>query len=213
MPRIPSILVAGALLATLAGCGATVPPAGMARDQPPQAGSPPVAWLSTQGRCLVSTPFSRLSCRLLMKHDADGALRLTMLADEGPLLLDAGQVGEVVTVHSGHPDLLPRAGLLVGLAVAAWGDLPSTTPEWGSDHWLVRGTGRTVHLGGDPLLPRVVDANGMTFAIGDYRWTAAGLLAHRASLTAPGVEVTLTLGMDADASLQGRAGAAASSAP
>lgn len=206
-------LVVSVVVALLASCGASVPPAGMAREQPPQAGSPPVAWRSTQGRCLVSTPFSRLSCRLLVKHGAAGALRLTMLADEGPLLLDAEQVGDVVTVHSGHPDLLPRAGMLIGLAVAAWGDLPSATPEWSSDHWLVRGSTRTVHLGGDPLLPRVVDAGGLAFAVGDYRWTAAGLLAHRASLTAPGVEVTLTLGTDADASLQAKVGSGASSPP
>jgi hypothetical protein len=202
-----------AVLLVLTGCGTAVPPAGWARDQAPVAGSPAGAWRTSQGRCVVVTPFTRLSCRLLVRHAGPADLRLTLLADEGPVLLDGSVVNGMPTIHGGHPDLLPRGTTILSLAHAAWGPLPTGEPVWHHGHWLLHDPHRVIHLGGDPLLPRLVEQDGLEFSIGDYRSMPTGLLAHRASLQVTGFEITLVLGTDTEEILRDAASSRKSPPP
>lgn len=180
-------------VALLSACGSTVGPAGLARKQMPAAGSPDLAWRDIQGRCTVTTPWSRLSCRAVIRRSGAGDVRLVLLADEGLLLCDVAVTGGRCAVQTAIPDLRDQAPRLGLLAWQVWGS-PGKVPGRWRDDIYEEPNGETLRLfGGDPLLLREVHGLGPTLSVGDYRPWQGGLLAQQGSLSGPGISVTLEL--------------------
>lgn len=178
----------------LAGCAERVAPAGLAHDQPPTAGSPASAWRDTAGRCVVSGA-TRLSCRAVVRRDADGSVRLALLADEGLLLCDVAVTNGTATVHHAVPDLASHAAGLGQLAWQVWGGVAADhSGRWDGDAWLVDAGPYRRWFGGDPLLLRRIAGDGTDVVVGDYRPWQGHLLAYQAAQSGTLVTLTLHLG-------------------
>jgi hypothetical protein len=192
MTAMPCLRFWPLVLLVCVGCTPSVPTAGFARVQPlPTAVG---AWTNADARCLVEMPTRRISCRAIIKRQADGAVRLALITDEGPLLCDvtADQTG--ATVHQTIPDLTKAAPWLGRAAWLAWGQ-PSTPgePIWDDDRLRLNQPDVTRWYGGDPLLLRRVDMGMSTVVIGDYRLLDGQLRPHRADLMAPLMSISLRL--------------------
>jgi hypothetical protein len=172
------------------GCADASREAFWTREQTPGGGSPESAWLSDDGRCLIESPLRRLSCRAIIRRDLGGQVRLVLLADEGPLVLDLLVTDTHEVAFQAYPDVKSHLAALGHLVRQVWGPGPTVDQNQGTKPRA--GTVRT--YGGDPLLLRSVTGGGPSLVIGDYRWTKTGNLAHCAAITFPGGSVTLTLG-------------------
>ena len=173
------------------GCSTRVPPAGDARLQAPQAGSPNQPWVAF-GRCTVITPNLRLSCRAVVRRLPSGEVRLALLADEGLLVLDLTRGVTGIAVHAGQPDLRERAEL-ISRTLLAWTTFPTAVGHWDDDRWVVTTPEGQYWCGGDPLLLRRIAGSGPDVEVGDYRQVPSGLLAHLSRLSSPTLSLTITL--------------------
>ncbi len=184
--------IAPVLLVLLAGCADSSRASFLTREQIPGGGSPSSAWYSDDGRCLIESPLRRLSCRAIIRRDLGGQVRLALLADEGPLVLDLLVTDTDVVAIQAFPELKPHLSALGHLVRHVWGLDPGPTVD------RSRGTeqraGAVRLYAGDPLLLRSVTGGGPSLAVGDYRWTSTGNLAHYGTIFFPGGGVTLTLG-------------------
>lgn len=181
------------LLAALAGC-ATVAPAGLARSQRPADGSPACAWQDGQARVVVEAPHRRLSCRAAVRRNAVGTLRLALLADEGPLLIDVEMVdGRARVLHAatGLDEVAPRIG---AAAWQVWGGTLSQAGAWYGEVLQVEDGRRIRRYGGDPLLLRRSDGPDGAVEVGDYRPWCGALLAHVVRLSGTGYSIEIRLG-------------------
>ena len=188
MLRLTFIVLA---LCVTAGCATRVPAAGDARRQTPQTGSPDQPFVAF-GRCTVTTPTLRLSCRAVVRRLPGGEIRLALLADEGVLLLDLTRTATGTTVHLGQPGLREHAEL-ISRTLFAWMTLPTTNGRWEDDRWVLTSPDGQYWCGGDPLLLRRIAGNGPDLDIGDYRQVHGGLLAHLSRLSSPTLALTLAL--------------------
>jgi hypothetical protein len=182
-------LLAGFLCCCVAGCGLRVPPIPPgAADQRAQ-GASAGTW-TAEGRCRVESGGDRVSCTLVVRA-TPGAVRLVLMADEGPVLLDVDGVGRV---HGGRPDArLTRVATLLGqIAGHTW--LPrDDQPRREGEVRRSDGPDGTRWYGGDPVLLRAVSGLGPTVFIENWRQRDQMLLPHHVRAEAMGVSIELIL--------------------
>ncbi len=194
-----SLLLAASLAAV--SCGVRVPqvpPA--ARGQVPHA-APTGPWFA-QGRMELVLPGKRVSCTALVRGLGDGRARLALMSDEGLQLADLTSTADGYEVNQALDDLkkaLPALGRMLRQAYA----LPA---EQGHRQWcngrLAGLSGKdTRWFGGDPVLLRSVQGDGLDIAIEDYRPLSAStpgsgeLLAREVRANGPfGITIRIHLG-------------------
>lgn len=177
----------------IAGCSprvAGVPQA--ARGQTPQAAAL-TPWVG-KGRLEVVAPGKRLSGTAILRSLGDGSVRAAFLSDEGVLLADLTAKDGTWTVAKHITDMeraLPHLGRLVAQGYAHVADAERT---WDDDRLRAQ-TGDTVRwYGGDPILLRAVEGDGLNLLLEDWRVTAAGFLPHEARAEGPfGITIRLHL--------------------
>lgn len=187
---LPLPLLAAVLLG---GCSPRVPEVPVAaRGQTPQA-SALTPWVG-KGRLEVVAPGKRLSGTAILRSLGDGSVRSAFLSDEGVLLADLTAKDGTWTVAKSINDMeraLPHLGRLVAQGYARVADAERT---WDDDRLRAQ-TGDTIRwYGGDPILLRAVEGDGLDLLLEDWRVTTAGLLPHEARAEGPfGITIRLHL--------------------
>ncbi|GDY14662.1 hypothetical protein LBMAG53_35400 [Planctomycetota bacterium] len=170
--RQPYPVVLLLVLAALAGCGRSVPPVPLnARGQPAHA-APERPWLA-KGRIAIAFVSWRASAQVIIRGEPDGRARLAVVGDEGLLLLDVSvdpaQPGDGwYRIESVVEPVKEAAPHLARIALHAFG-LPVEQRRW-EDDILVGATrfGDRIY-GGDPILLRLVEGQGLTLELEDWR--------------------------------------------
>jgi hypothetical protein len=183
-----------ALAAVLAGCASRIPSIPeTARDQPPRA-APSVPWFG-QGRMELSVPGKRLSCTAFVRGLGNRQARLVLMSDEGLQLADLRSTADGYDVIAALPDLnkaLPHLGRLLRQAFA----LPPEERSWSDDRIAARNGGSTRWYGGDPVLLREVEGDGLDLVIEDYRQIGPELVPFEARASGPfGITLRIRLSM------------------
>jgi hypothetical protein len=172
-----------ASLVVVSGCGLRVPEIPQAaRAQTPRS-APTGAWVG-EGRMELAVPGKRISCSAYVRGLEDGTARLVLVSDEGLQLLDIRSTAESYEVTQALEDVkkaLPHLGRMLRLAFAH----PPERTRWDDDRIAAESGGSTRWYGGDPVLLRAVEGDGMDIAIEDYQPFGDQLLAHEARATAP----------------------------
>lgn len=177
----------------LGGCSPRVPevPAA-ARVQIPQA-SALTPWVG-KGRLEVVAPGKRLSGTAIVRSLGDGSVRAAFLSDEGVLLADLTAKDGTWTVAKSINDMeraLPHLGRLVAQGYARVADAERT---WDDDRLRAQAGDTIRWYGGDPILLRAVEGDGLDLLLEDWRVTTAGLLPHEARAEGPfGITIRLHL--------------------
>jgi len=190
-----TMLLALALLGS-AGCGPTVPDVpDAARDQDP-IHAPAAPWVG-QGRLEIRYPAHRMSCTALVRHLADGRMRLVLISDEGLELLDltADAAGETVTMAL--PEMKRAIAPLARLIREAYGSPHEGAGTWDDGHLTVTSGDNQRLYGGDPILLRAVSGPGLDLDLADYRFLGTDLMPFVVTGSAPFITITLSLSVDA----------------
>ncbi|MBA3710040.1 MAG: hypothetical protein H0W83_14620 [Planctomycetes bacterium] len=186
-------LLLALLIVLAAGCGVRVPEIpSSARAQTPRA-APAVPWFAP-GRMELVLPGKRVSCTAYVRGLGNGQARLVLLSDEGLQLLDLQSTDDGYQVIQAIDDLkkaVPHLGRLLRQAFA----LPPEKRRWEDDRIAAASGGSTRWYGGDPVLLRAIEGDGLDIAIEDYQPLGGELLAHEARATAPfGITMRIHLG-------------------
>jgi hypothetical protein len=195
---LPSSLL-GLWLLLVAGCGPTIPDIPQAaRAQTPRAA--PRSPFFGQGRLELVVPGKRISCTALVRGFGDGRARLALMEDvSGMQLADLTATADGYQVTQAIDEVrkaLPQLGRLVR---HAWG-LPADPPErleWHDATLAVHVGPDTRWYGGDPVLLRAVEGDGLDLSIEDYRplGTTTELIAHEARAKGP-LGITIRIHLD-----------------
>ena len=177
----------------LAGCSGNVGRAGLAEGQIPSCGSPAMQWRDVSARLTMDTPTRRISCRAILHRNAECSIRLVLLADEGPLLLDIERNGSGIHLHQSVEGLHDSAASIGEIVWQVWGNEQSCPGSWEDGVWVVDGDTTRRVFGGDPLLLRRIERQQPSVDVGDYRIWEGSLLAYQARASGPGFSVTVIL--------------------
>ena len=191
LTTVLALAVAGAT-----GCAPTVPDIpDAARSQVPL--HPPTAPWFGEGRLEIRYPAHRMSCTALVRHMADGRMRLVLLSDEGLELLDltASASGESVTMML--PEMKRAIAPLARLIREAYGIPPEGLATWDDDHLVVLSGDDARLYGGDPILLRAVSGPGLNLELANYRFLGPDLMPLEVIGSAPFITITLSLAPDA----------------
>jgi len=176
----------------LGGCAQSVPdvPAG-ARAQPPLH-APRAPWFA-QGRLELSYPGHFMSVTALVRHLADGHVRLVLISDEGLELLDltSGEKQEQVTMAL--PELKRALTPLARLVHQAYGAPVESAAQWEGGHLVISAGAERRLYGGDPILLRAVSGAGLDLTLSDYRLLGCELVPLVVTGDAPFITITLRL--------------------
>ncbi|MBA2481376.1 MAG: hypothetical protein H0V44_12000 [Planctomycetes bacterium] len=166
-----------------AGCGLRIPEIPQAaRTQVPRA-APTAPWFG-EGRMELVVPGKRISCTAYVRGLPDGTARIALLSDEGLQLMDLQSTADGFQVNQAIDDLkkaVPHLGRMVRQAFAH----PAEKRHWDDDRIAAVSGDVTRWYGGDPVLLRGVEGDGLDLAIEDYRLLGDELLAHEVRATAP----------------------------
>jgi hypothetical protein len=203
IPRVRALAspLLGIALLLAAGCGPSIPDIPQAaRSQTPRA-APHAAWFG-QGRLELVVPGKRISCTALVRGFGDGRARLALMEDvSGMQLADLTSTADGYEVTQAMDEVkkaLPQLGRLVR---HAWG-LPAEPPErmeWHDATLAAHSGGDTRWYGGDPVLLRAIEGDGLDISIEDYHPLGATseLIAHEARAKGP-LGITIRIHLDPD---------------
>jgi len=189
-------VVLALVAAGVVGCAPSVPDVpDAARSQVPL--HAPIAPWFGQGRLEISYPAHRMSCTALVRHLADGHMRLVLLSDEGLELLDltASASGESVTMML--PEMKRAVAPLARLIREAYGVPPEGAATWDDGHLVVVSGDDTRLYGGDPILLRAVSGPGLNLMLANYRFLGPDLMPLEVIGSAPFITITLSFAPDA----------------
>ncbi len=163
--RVAVVVVIALALTSCGGRGPEIPP--FARAQIPHA-APDTRWFG-EGRLELVAPGKRLSCTALVRGLGHGQARLALVSDEGVLLADltAGPAG--CTVNQKLAAMDRAIPLLERMLRQAWTAHDGDKPTPSHDRLAMTDGLDTRWYGGDPVLLRAVEGDGLDLDIGDWR--------------------------------------------